>query len=165
MKKFLSLPSPTSHFPSMCLGNAEPVDPAPATASAAPGNSTREISERLKLCRWPSLKMITMVAGPPLDAEGAPAKPLGTARQSNVARPATLTNLRIGLSLKMAGARTIESVRARLIYALGAGIVPQFYLGGQGAQCGDSGAEQCGFVVGLQDFKREALQGAHLDHG
>jgi hypothetical protein len=70
------------------------------------------------------LKTITMVAWPVFWAGGAPAKPLGTARQSNVAKPATQTNFRMGFSLGISGATVIESGRAKLIYAVGGKIVP-----------------------------------------
>src|ERR1035438_4242149 len=114
MKKLFPVPSPTSHFPRKCRGYVELTGPVAAAASAVTENSTREISERLKVCRWPSLKTITMVAGPALGAGGVAAKPLGTARQSNAAKPATLTNFRMGISFGLGDAAAIESGRANL---------------------------------------------------
>src|ERR1039458_4313108 len=109
MKKLLPFPSPTSHFPRKCRGYVELTGPAAVAASAVAENSTREISERLKVCRWPSLKTMTMVAWPALGAGGAAAKPLGTTRQSNAAKPATLTNFRMGFSFAIGGATQVHA--------------------------------------------------------
>src|SRR5580658_4097365 len=98
MKKLFPLPSPTSHFPRKCRGSVELTEPE-AAASEAAGNSTREMSERLKLWRWPSLKTITITAEPLLEAGGVPAKLAGTARQSIVVRTVATAIFRMGFSL------------------------------------------------------------------
>src|SRR5271157_660411 len=111
MKKLLPAPSPTSHFPRKRPrdGNRALAVPVSSDAAVAAGNSTRSISERLKLCRWPSLKTITIVPEPLLGGGGVLAKPIETARQSIVAKPATLTNLRMGFSFAITGATAIDA--------------------------------------------------------
>jgi hypothetical protein len=57
------------------------------------------MSARLKLCLWPSLKMITIVPGASLGFGGVLAKALGSIDKSNPANPVARMNLRMILLL------------------------------------------------------------------
>src|SRR4051794_19942550 len=56
------LPSPHSHLPTYWPRGGATELAAEGSATRAPaGNSPPSMSERLKLCRWPSLNTMTMV--------------------------------------------------------------------------------------------------------
>jgi hypothetical protein len=71
------------------------------------------------------LKTITIVPEPHLGAGDVLANPPGTARQSNVAKPATLTIKRMEFSFAITGATVIQLSRANLIYAAQVSLVPR----------------------------------------
>src|ERR1035437_1243060 len=100
MMKVFPAPSPTSHLPrKRPRGGASGFAGLVSSATdAAAGNSTRTMSDRLKLCRWPSLKTITMLPEPFFAAGAAVAIAPENASRSIVDKPAATIFLCTGFS-------------------------------------------------------------------